>query len=680
VKPPFANGVLTFNYDHCGRWLQLSEGVFVKIIYHLVGITLAAAVAGWSGKACSFASASSDGAEGRWADATGDGGGRRYSPLTQINRGNVANLKVVWTYHTGHPARADEWGVYSLQTTPILVAGNLIGCTHRMEVFALDPETGKERWHFDPKMPRAVAAGTINKCRGVAAWTDPEAPSEATCKMRILHAAGLNLYALDAKTGKLCEGFGTGGVTGLKVSGLAFPDELTLRGPGAIINDIVIFGSSMVDSYRRAAPSGKVRAFDVRTGALRWDYDPIPRDPSDPAYASWYNDSAKTAGASNVWSRVSVDPEHNLVFLPTTSPANDYYGGDRPGDDRWSDSLIALDATTGRQVWAFQTTHHDIWDRDLPSQPILVDIEKDGAKIPAVVQLTKQSFVFVFNRLTGKPIYPIEERPVPQNSDVPGEWLSPTQPFPTVIPPLSPITLTPDQAWGFTPLDRYACRKKIEQYRNDGTYAPLSLRGTLIVPSLAGGSNWGGGAIDAATNLMVVPTLALPGLLRLVPREADHGTAEPGVGRFAMNGSPYVAYASFLLSPIGAPCSAPPWSRLTAIDLNTGKIKWMATLGSIERQAWYAPALMLGSPTSGGAIITGGHLVFIGASTDHKFRAFDLDTGEILWTAILPAPGMATPMTYTMNGRQYVVIAAGGNQIFHPDFGDSLVAFALDHE
>jgi quinoprotein glucose dehydrogenase len=620
---------------------------------------------------------------GQWSDPTGNGAGQRYSPLTQINRENVDKLKVAWTYHTGHAARVDAWGVYSLQTTPILVEGNLIGCTHRMEVFAVDPETGKERWKFDPKMPHASAgAGTMNKCRGVAAWTDPQAPAGAVCKTRILHTEGLNIYALDAKTGALCPGFGTDGISKVTVENMAFPDEVRLRGPGAVINDIVIYGSAMTDSYRRDAPSGKVRAFDTRTGALRWEFDPIPRDPSDPAYASWQNGSADTAGAANVWSRVSVDPANNLVFLPTTSAANDYYGADRPGDNRWANSLIALNATTGKMVWAYQFTHHDIWDRDLPSQPILVDIDKDGTKIPAVVQLTKQSFVFVLNRLTGEPVYPIEERPVPQDSDVPGEWLSPTQPFPTKIPPLSPITLKPEEAWGFTPIDRYACRKKIEQYRHDGTYAPLALRGTLVVPGLAGGSNWGGGAVDLESDIMVVPTLALPGLVQLVPRALDGNGYKrtSGSGRFEMKGSPYVAYASFLLSPLGAPCSAPPWSRLTAVDLKTGNIKWMVPLGSIEKQAWYAPPLMLGSPTSGGAIVTAGHLAFIGASTDHKFRAFDLDTGKILWSTKLPAPGMATPMTYAVNGRQYVVIAAGGNQIFHPDFGDSLMAFTLDQD
>ena len=394
-----------------------------------------------------------------------------------------------------------------------------------------------------------------------------------------LHALGQDVFALNARTGEMCRDFGNNGKVSVAIDNLEDPDELKLRTPGAIINDVVIFGSVIWDSYRYDSPSGAVRAFDVRTGALRWEYDPIPRDPSDPAYATWGNDSARKLGAANVWSRASVDTANNLVFLPTSSPSNDYYGVARPGDNRWSDSLVAVEATTGKQVWGFQFTHHDVWDRDLPSQPILADIEKDGQKIPAVVQLTKQSFVFVLNRLTGEPIYPIEERAVPQDTDVPGEQLSPTQPFPTVIPPLAPTGVTPDDAWGFTPFDRYACRKQIESARYGGAYTPLSFRGTIVMPSLAGGSNWGGGALDTASNVLVVPTNAIAARVTLSPRKPDserftqHADHDRRVV-FKMKDTPYAASVDFLVSPLGAPRTPPPWARLTAVDLNTGAIKW----------------------------------------------------------------------------------------------------------
>jgi len=549
-----------------------------------------------------------------------------------------------------------------------------------LEFLALDPQTGAQRWRFNPGRPQTPAGAPFSKCRGVVAWTDPTGAADMPCKTRIVFGANLDIFALDSRSGRLCRDFGVNGVVHMKLEKpTAFLDEVQLRSPGALINDTVIFGSTFIEDYRVDQPSGKVRAFDLRTGALRWEYDPIPRDPADPAYATWGNGSAVYEGAANVWSFIAVDPANDLVFLPTSAPSAEYFGGHRPGANKWSTTLVALNASTGKQVWAFQTTHHDIFDYDLPAQPILVDLLKGGRRIPAVVQLTKQGFVFVFNRLTGVPVYPVIETPVPQGTDVPGEWISPTQPYPTVIPQLTPASLRSEEAWGFTPIDRYFCRKQIEKYRSDGLYTPATLQGSIFLPSIAGGANWGGAAVNPKTNLMVVPTMNLPVVLTLVPRGTGGANSMNAIhAEDAMLGTPYSLRVQFLVSPFGAPCSAPPWGKLTAVDLNTGKIRWAVPIGTIENLKPLTPPLMLGSPFSGGPLMTAGGVVFMAGGTDRKFRAFDADTGKILWTARLAAPGMAAPMTYSINGTQYIVLAAGGNNVFPTPIGDTVIAFALE--
>ena len=374
------------------------------------------------------------------------------------------------------------------------------------------------------------------------------------------------------------------------------------------------------------------------------------------------------------------------MYLPTTSPSVDFYGGTRPGENRYADSLVALRGSTGEVVWHFQITHHNIWDYDLPAQPILVDLPRNGEIIPAVIQLTKQGLVFVFNRETGEPFFPVEERPVPQDG-VEGEQLSPTQPFPTRPPPLVAQGMGPDEAWGFTPIDRWLCKRKIEELRHGSIYTPPSLQGSLIMPSSLGGANWGGGAFDPERNLLFVNTQHLAGILTMIPSGQSGNGNVPGVGEesnmetgagFPQRGTPYRTQFEFLLSPLGAPCTEPPWGRLSAVDLVNGTIRWQVALGSIEKLAPVPIPLEMGTPNLGGAIVTAGGLVFIGATLDSKFRAFDVDTGEVLWVGKLPAGAQATPMTYSVNGRQYVVINASGHPILGGEPGDWFYAFALE--
>ena len=626
-----------------------------------------------------------------WTYYSGTQAGTRYSSLDQINRGNVGNLKPAWTYRTGDAARYGDALMtrQSQENTPVLINGSLIACSPLGRIIALDPETGKERWQFDPFKSfgeASFADAQFPKCRGVSLWIDKSAPEGFACKERLIYGTWrFRAYAVDALNGKPCTDFGDGGEVVFDPGRKLDPDEyIVITSPPAIVGDVAIFGSSISDSIRADSLSGKVRALDTRTGKIRWEFDPVPRDPSDPAADNWGGDSARTTGNGNVWTMMAVDEERGLVFLPTTSPSPDFYGGTRPGDNRYADSLVALRGSTGEVVWHYQIVHHDIWDYDLPAQPILVDIPRNGVKIPAVVQLTKQGLVFVFNRETGEPLFPIEERPVPQDG-VEGERLSPTQPFPTKPPPLVDQGMEPDDAWGFTPIDRWLCKRKIEDLRFGPIYTPPSLKGTVVMPSSLGGANWGGGAYDPKRNLLFVNTQHIAGVLTMVPRASaksnvpgtgENSNMETGAG-FPQRGTPYRTEFAMLLSPLGAPCTKPPWGRLSAVDLVQGTIRWQVPLGTIEKLAPIPIPLEMGTPNLGGAIVTAGGLVFISAALDSKFRAFDVDTGKKLWEAKLPAGGQATPMTYSVNGRQYVVINAAGHPILGGEPGDYYVAFAL---
>ena len=620
-----------------------------------------------------------------WPEHGGDKGGRRYSPLAEITPENIGELRPAWTYRTGEPERrGTAFAASKDQNIPLLVAGNLIVCTPFNRIVALDPTTGTERWVFDAEIALDFAEKATYGCRGVAYWQAPELPPGQPCRERIIFGTNdLRLFAIDANSGKRCGGFGVNGeVAAAPERPLAFKGELAYVNPPVVVNGVIVLGSSLADDYRTDSPSGKVRAFDALTGAKSWEFDPIPKDPNDPASASWHNDSALRTGSANTWGNMAVDEARDLVFLPTSTPAVDYYGGERPGNNDYANSLVALRGASGEVVWHFQILHDSIWDYDVPSQPLLVDLPRDGELIPAVVQNTKQGLVFVFHRETGEPLFPIEERPVPVG-DVPGEWYSPTQPFPVKPPPLVPHGASPDDAWGFVLWDKWQCRKQIESVRYGPIYTPVSLEGTIISPWTAGGANWGGPAYDPSRHWMIINTSRMMKLAKLVPVDkVDHATANkdgpidwdpPKV----LRGTPYALQEATLLSPFGAPCNKPPWGGLTAVDLVSGEIVWEVPLGSLEDYLPIPIEWDLGTPNIGGPIVTAGGLIFIAATMDGNFRAFNVATGKELWKVDMPAGTTTTPITYAVDGKQYVVIVSGGHGELPDRRGDYVLAFAL---
>ncbi|MYJ94909.1 MAG: pyrroloquinoline quinone-dependent dehydrogenase [Proteobacteria bacterium] len=628
-------------------------------------------------------------ADTEWPQYGKTASGERWSGLDQINRGNVRRLEVAWVYQAGEldAILAGEQPFNPWESTPVLVEDTLVACTPTGRLLALDPVTGEERWTFDPGVVFSPFGHTFVKCRGVSTYVDNSAEADAICRTRLLWGTGdLRAFAVDARTGRRCPDFGADDGTPGEVQldpgpNLQFHDEVQIHAPPAMAGHVAVFGSTLADNLQVRAPSGMVRALDARSGELLWIFDPVPRD-GGPAAATWGPEGAGPVGAGNAWSLLSADPENGLVFVPTTSPSVDLVGNYRPGENLYTDSLVALDSSTGEVRWHFQIVHHDLWDYDLPAQPILTDFEREGERVPAVVQLTKQGMVFVFNRLTGEPLVPIEERPVPQTTDIRGEWLSPTQPFTKKLG-LVAQGMRPEDAWGFTFWDRNHCRRQIEDLRSEGMYTPPSTQGTIVFPSSAGGMNWGGGAVVPESGILITPTLHMAQVHRLVPRDQVNPD-DQGSGShlfFPMGGTDYVMELYFLTSPLGAPCTEPPWARLSAVDLVAGKVLWQVPLGSIAQLAASRIGLPLplemGTPMAGGPIVTAGGLAFIAATADDRIRAFDIETGQKLWEAELPAGGQSTPMTYAAGGRQYLVIMAGGHPYYGTTKGDHLIAFAL---
>jgi quinoprotein glucose dehydrogenase len=493
------------------------------------------------------------------------------------------------------------------------------------------------------------------------------------------------LIALDAATGDPCMDFGNRGQISLRDVARYIPGGYHMTSPPAVIDDMVVVGSAIDDNSRVDMPSGVVRAFDARTGTLRWKWEPLPpNDPDAAAPSATANPNATKVwrtGAANAWSVMVVDPERDLIFVPTGSASPDYFGGMRVGDDRWADSIVALRAKTGELAWGFQLVHHDLWDYDSASPPLLTTLQHDGKSVPVVIQGNKTGFLYVLNRDTGVSVLPVEERPVPQ-SDVPGEVTSPTQPFPLAPPSLVPQKLSVDDAWGITPTDRDYCRELIKSLRNDGLFTPPSLRGSLSEPGNVGGINWSGYAFDPQHSLLLVNTNNVAAEMRVIAADKywDAKDKEKGDLEYTQQyGAPYGMFRAFLFAKAHhLPCTPPPWGTLAAVDMVQGTIRWQVPLGSFAPNK---PVVPLGAMSLGGPIVTAGGLVFIaGTVVDPAIRAFDVETGKEIWKFDLPTPGAATPMTYQVRpgGKQFLVIAAGGHaKVTEEKQTDEVVGFTL---
>ncbi len=615
-------------------------------------------------------------AEPGWLYYGGDQGGRHYSEAARIDRANVGQLEVAWVFRSGDSASyGTEMAKTSTQSTPILLpaaAGeSLVYCTPFNRVIALDPATGEQRWSFDPDIDRR--GDRPFRCRGVSYAEEPRAVAGKQCRHRIFMSThDRRLWALDATNGKPCADFGDRGRVLLYGEEGLVPGEVSNSSAPVVADGVVVTGSTVVDFVRATTPRGTVLAFDTLTGAPLWQFDPLL--------------GHRDSGSANVWAPMSVDPQHGLLYLPTSAASPDYYGADRPGNGLYANSVVALDLHSGKVRWHFQHVRHDLWDYDTPAQPILFEWRKNGQAIPALAQLTKQGFVFVFNRLTGEPLWEITEQPVPP-SQIPGERAALTQPKPIAPPQLLDSFLMPEDAWGLTPWDRGDCAEQLAGLQNLGLFTPTSEQLTLMYPGSLGGPNWGGGALlgDSGVLLVNVNNVAFTG--RLIPTPVDLDPASrkqdhPAAGhrmQVTMEGTPYNIEIGSLQSFLGIPCNPPPWGKLVAVDLTGGTIAWETALGSVHEMGPVTAPFHIewGTPNLGGGIATAGGLFFIGATMDRQIRAFDVANGDTLWQYTLPVDATATPMTYEYRGRQYVVINAGGHHMFQRGTGDYLYAFAL---
>ena len=609
-----------------------------------------------------------------WLYYGGDPGGMKYSPLSDVNGGNLSRLRIAWQWsHWETPLEQYKTSPGFNETTPLMIDGVLYATTPYNSLAALDAETGAERWRFDGegyKLGQLLSASGW-KLRGTAFWRDGDA-------LRIFLNSRHRLISLDARTGKPVSSFGTAGVVSL-TDGLPRMSEVahaTQSSPPVVYRDLVIVGSQVPDRVQLPDPVGYVQAFNARTGVRVWTFSAIPQSSKDAGAETWEHESWRTTGHANVWAPMTLDQARGLLYLPTSTPSSDYYGGERPGANLFAESLVCLDAATGKIKWHFQTVHHGLWDYDNPAPPNLVTITVDGRRIDAVAQITKQGFTYVFDRVTGKPVWPIVERPVPTDSNVPGEKPYPTQPFPTRPPAFTDQGVSLEEANDLTPEIKAMAREQMAKFRIGPLYTPPSLEGTLQRPGQGGGGNWGGAAFDPQTGYLFVRATRGVGLNRL----AKNDGSDPLV---AVAYSNVFARAGETVNlPGGLPLTSPPYAVLTAIDLNKGGIAWRVPLGEGNQALRNHPLLKgvalperLGSPNNrGGALVTASGLVFIGGGDGYLY-AFDTRTGKEVWRGKVPYANTADPMTYrTRSGRQFIVMATGtGAQ-------NALVAFSLEQE
>lgn len=621
---------------------------------------------------------------GRWANYGNDPGGSRYSPLFRIDTVNVNQLKVAWTFRTGELATYEGTEIgekAAFEATPIMIDRTLYFSTPSNRVFAVDASTGEQRWVYNPQVDLQANYSEFAS-RGVSKWMDfSKIPSGQVSTNILVATVDGRLIALDSEAGEPVPSFGKNGIVDLR-EGVGY---IQFTSPPAVIGDMIIIGSTMGDNQRLDYPPGVVRALNASTGEQVWSWDPIPRSPSDPGYQTWQGTRSHQTGAANAWAPLSVDITRDLVFIPTSCPSPDYYGGERKGDNLYANSIVAIKASTGKVQWHFQTVHHDIWDYDLPAQPMLIDLERDGRLVQAVVVVTKMGHIFVLDRETGKALFPIEERPVPASA-IPGEFASPTQPFPKSLPLLGLREVSEEDAWGPTAEHLEHAREKISKHLNQGIFTPPSIQGTIVTPSNVGGMNWSGASYDPERHLLVTNVNYLAALITLHAREenslsqVNQKNPRAEIGR--QEGTPYIMTRDYLITRLEAGGfimqTKPPWGTLAAIDLMEGRLKWEVPLGFMMDPEEYPEAPGWGSINIGGAITTAGGVTFIGATMDNYFRAYSTNTGELLWQYELPAGGQATPMTYQVDGRQYVVIAAGGHGKLGTKLGDYLIAFAVE--
>jgi len=616
-------------------------------------------------------------------------GGTRYSPLKQINDSNVGELKEAWSFQTGDLKTPNDPGEITNEATPIKIGNTLYLCTAHQQLFALNAATGKERWHFDPKMKTDPTFQHVT-CRGVSYYQTPEAAAApagspvAMCARRILLPVNDgSMYALDAETGALCPEFGDGGKLNLQ-SNMPFAKVggYEPTSPPIVTPTTIVMAGAVTDNYSTKEPSGVIRGFDVNTGKLLWAFDTGAKDPN----LLPEEDQHYTPNSPNSWAPAAYDAKLDLVYLPIGVSTPDIWGGDRtPEMERFATGLLALNATTGKLAWFYQTVHHDLWDMDVPAQPTLADIDdKEGNKVPVVYVPTKTGDLFVLDRRSGKPVVPAPEMQVPGGA-AKGDHVSPTQPYSELsFRPKEP--LAGKDMWGATLYDQLVCRVMFHQLRYEGPFTPPSEQGTLVFPGNLGMFEWGGISVDTDRQVAVANPMALPFVSRLVPRgpgnpiepdENDKGGTGTETGIQPQYGVPYGVTLNPFLSPLGLPCKQPSWGYISAIDLKTNDIVWKKRIGTVRDSSPLPLPFKMGMPMLGGPISTAGNVMFIAATADNYLRAFDVSNGKQLWQARLPAGGQATPMTYEVDGKQYVVIVAGGHGSFGTKMGDYVIAYAL---